>query len=307
MLKIGDFVFTKYPDVFKEDTVKGRIYMAGSLPTSEEYQQLIKTVELRAPLHLFGSDRERRVLVASSRFYEHAVWGFRYELELLEREPLDLSRTRLSDMTVERIGESMLSPRFRIVAQLDDTKEQLPIRKIIDYDFDIQIRVTEDTEVFRIRFEDQYLGRPARKDFSSWTSASRVAVEILMGYLEEGELISVARGEASRIKHGTRASGNWIILRGSGKARARPQEYEYSIRESSFFESSFERTGQGTLLVRIKTPLIPDLKPKDLVDIYLPHMNMDQYTKTIDFVDHVMSLKDVYTRITYVEKTGQSI
>jgi hypothetical protein len=307
MLKIDDFVFTKNPDVFKEDGMKGRIYMAGSLPTREEYGQLQKTVRSKAFLRLFDSHCERQVLIASSEFHEHAVWGFRYELVLYEHTPINLSRTRLSDMVVERIGESMLSPRFRIVAQFDDTKEQLPIRKVVDYDFDIQIRVAEETETFKIRFEDRCPVRLDRKDFSRWTSASKVTVEILMGYLEQSELISVARGEASQVKYGIRASGNWIILMGSGKARARPQEYEYSISESSSFESTFERTGQGALLVEIKTPLIPELKPRDLVSIYWPEMEMSQYTKTIDSVDHIMGLKEVYTRITYVEKTKQSV
>jgi len=305
MIRIEDFEFSKPPDIFRR-MIKARhaeFYIAGSVSTPEEYIHLKETLRSKPVLEFFDSSELTRVLVADQRFQTHAVWGFRYELLLMEYKPIHMRRRKIIDNIIEDIGERILSPRFRIIVELDGEQDEISSRKIIDYDFDIRIGLLEDTERFKVKFEDRNPLESARKNFNKWTQSPELSVEVFLGYLEQGDLVSVAKGKANQIKHGIRASSNWIELEGSGKARTRPQEHVYSLQGGeNILDGSLSRTEQGSLLVNITTVLIPELKPKEMIDVFWDELGILQSAAKIDSLKHRMSLHGAFTKIAFTMK-----
>jgi len=308
MIRIEDFEFSKRPDIFRR-RIKARrkeFYIAGSVSTQEEYSNLTETLRSKPVLEFFDSRKLTRVLVGDERFQTHAVWGFRYELLLIEYKPIHLRRRKIIDNTVEDIGEKILSPRFRIAVEFDGEHDEIASRKILDYDFDIRIGLLEDTERFKIKFEDHNPLESARKDFSRWTQSSELSVEVFLGYLQQGDLVSVAKGKANRIEHGIRASSNWIELEGSGKTRTRPQEHVYSLQGGvNVLDGNVSRTEQGNLLANITTVLIPELKPNEMIDVFWDQLGILQTAAKIDSLEHKMSFRGAFTKIAFaIKKTS---
>lgn len=306
MIKIGDFNFSKPPEIFRvhHGQRSTRFFLAGSVPDQDEFGRLQETLHGSGILDLTHELGQTRVIVADKNFLHDAIWGQRYELVLLEYKPVELTRHNIATAEVENIGDKLSSPRFRIVAEYEGGHQQLPRGDILDYEARIQIALTENDDEFKLKFKDKYPIVHSRADFNKWTIGRELTVEVLLGYLEQGDLLSVVRGAVHEISHGIDADGNWVYLHGKSKPQERAQEFDYLITDKNIFRGKVVRTEQGEFLVSLEIPLLPDLKPKDIVDVYWSGQGIhDMQMAKVDSVMHLLSTSRVpVTRFRFAMK-----
>jgi|SRR5208282_1842792 len=303
MLKIGDFDFPKPPEVFREH--KGVFFISGSFPKPEDAQRLKEILHSNLVLDLQYVGGQTRVLLGNTTFYHDVIWGHRYELELHEYTPLELTTRKIASGEIENIGEKMISPRFKVTAEQGVWNETIPKRKIIDYEVQLRVDLNEKGDSFRVLFKDQYVNEKARCDFSEWTTRFGIFVEILLGYLEQGDLLSVAKGKVTRISNGIVKPCNWVRLEGIGELRERMQQSVYLIKEGeNLIAGRLERTSDGPL-ARVKTSLLPDLKPRDSIDVCCKNLGIDNIENTsVHSVTHIFSSNGATTQFTFVPRSS---
>lgn len=299
MIKLGNFEFSKPPDVFQEhgDTIS----IAGSLPNLDDVERLRGLLKSSHILDLEYLESRERVLVGDTHFSIDAVWGQRYELLLHKYNPLKLTRRKVSTGEVENIGEKMVSPRFRVVVEHANWKDILPKRKTLYYEVKLRVNLYENGESFRLLFKDQFVAERERHDFSKWTTSPELFVEILLGHLEQGDLLSVSRGKVARISHGIVKSCNWVNLEGIGEPRKRDQESIYLIEEGeNLIAARLERTTDGRLVTHVKTFLIPDLMPKDSIDVRCKNVGIPNVKVVkVDSVAHTFDSTGAVTNFAF--------
>lgn len=183
-------------------------------------------------------------------------------------------------------------------------KESLPRGEIVDYKVHLRVDSHEKGQSFKILYEDQYPVEKARRDFSKWTANSGMSVEILLGYLEQGDLLSVAKGKVTRIANGIVKSCNWIRIEGDGELTERVQQSVYLIKEGeNLIEGRLERTPNGNPTARVKTFLLPDLKPKDSIDVFSKNLGLHNIeTAKVDSVVHIFGSNGSVTQFTFVPR-----
>ena len=305
LLKLGDFEFSKHPDIFRSHYGRrsSRFFLAGSFQRPEERFQLQKTIDAHRILELASEQRHTdRVVVVDSHFSSDAIWGNRYELVLAEYTPMELTRREIATNNVEELGEKVFSPRFRIIADYSNGHEELPRGDTLDYKVELRVDLCENSNLFKLKFKDQHLVQSARSDFSRWTKSPEVTIEVLLGYLEQGNLLPVIKGKVGSISHGINASGNWVSLEGKGESHGQEQKYVYSINDNNIFSGSVERTSEGRLRAHIETTLLPDLKPKDIVDFHSKNLGLDFQDGKPDSITHLFSLsRGGTTRFAFVK------
>jgi hypothetical protein len=92
------------------------------------------------------------------------------------------------------------------------------------------------------------------------------------------------------ISHGIHADGNWVYFHEKSKAQERPQGYAYLISDKNVFRGKVVRTRQGELLVSLGIPLLPDLKPRDIIDVYWSSLGIHQMQHPkVNSVTHLLS------------------
>lgn len=300
MIRIGDFELSRPPEIFRID--KGFFFIAGSLPNHDDARHLQEIVHSSTLLDFQHEETKTRVFVGDTKFISEPIWGERYELLLFEYKPIDLTRRKISTGEVENIGERMVSPRFRINVEEGDWKKSLPLRKTVEYKVKLRVDLNESSESLKLRFIDQHPIYEARQDFSRWTTSSELSAEVLLGYLEQGDLLPVFKGKVSRVSHGIVASGNWVKLEGTGSSRERTQEAVYFIEEgANLIAGRLERTEHGNLMARIRTLLLPDLRPTDSVDVCSKSLGIEKaQTVKVDSVRHVFKLSGPLTESRFV-------
>jgi len=143
----------------------------------------------------------------------------------------------------------------------------------------------------------------SRVDFSRWTIESPLVVETLLGHLEQGHLLSVTKGVVSRISYGIDADGNWVSLQGKSKPQARAQESSYLITDKNIFRGKVVKTEGGEFVVSVEVPLLPDLRPKDNIDVHWSGLGTHsmQITKP-NSVKHIVTPNNIVTRFAFVVK-----
>jgi hypothetical protein len=303
-IKIGSFEFSKPPDIFKEHG--GIFFVSGSLPIPDDAKRLKKLLTSGQVLDFEYEGRSVRVLVGDQTFSHDVIWGERYELLLHKYNKLELTRRKISNGEIENIGEKMLSPRFKVTAEQGNWKEILPRGEIVDYEVQIRVDSNDKGQSFKVMYKDQYPVEKARRDFSKWTVKSGISVEISLGYLEQGDLLSVAKGKIERISNGIVKSCNWIRLEGHGVSDERVQESVYLIKEGeNLVTGHLERAINGSLTARVKTFLLPDLKPKDSIDVFsknlgLPNIEMAK----VNDVTHIFESNGALTEFTFAPKAS---
>jgi hypothetical protein len=300
MIRIGNFEFSKPPDIFQNP--KGLFFIAGSLPNHDHAKHLREVLDSNTPLDFQHGEMQTLVLVGDTKFISDAIWGERYELLLYEYNPLELTRRKISTGEVENIGERTVSPRFRIIVEQANWKESLPLWETLDYEVKLRVDLSENTESFKLLFKDQFPADRRRHNFSRWTTSPELSVKVLLGYLEQGDLLPVFKGKVTRISHGIVASGNWVKLEGKGELRERTQESVYLIKEgANLIAGRLERTEHGSLMARIKTVLLPDLRPKDSVDVCSKNLGIEKVeTAKVDSVTHIFDLSGSFTQFRFV-------
>jgi len=300
LIKLGSFEFSRPPDIFRSH--KGLFFVAGSLPDPIEAKRLREVLESSRILDFQYEAIQTRILVGDTKISLDVIWGQRYELLLHTYNPLELTRRKISTGEVENIGEKMLSPRFKVAVEGTNWRESLPKRETLDYEVKLRIRLSKNAESFKIQFKDQYPVEKARHDFSKWTTSPDLSVEILLGYLQQGDLLSVSKGKATQISHGIVKSGNWVKIQGNGKLHERPQQSVYLIKEGvNIIAGRLERTVHGNLLAHIKTFLLPDLKPKDSIDVCSKNLGIHKVkTAEVETVTHIYDLNGALTQFTFV-------
>jgi hypothetical protein len=300
MVKIGNFELSKPPDIFQSH--KGLFFIAGSLQNHDDAKHLQEVLDSNTPLDFQHEEMQTRVLVGERKFISDPIWGKRYELLLYEYKPLELSRRKISTGELENIGERTVSPRFRITVEQANWEESLPLWETLDYEVKLRVDLSENTESLKLLFKDQFPADRTRHNFSRWTTSPELSVKVLLGYLEEGDLLPVFNGKVTRISHGMVASGNWVRLEGKGELRERTQESVYLIKEgTNLIAGRLERTEHGSLMARIETLLLPDLRPKDSVDVCSKNLGIENVEiAKIDSVAHIFDLSGAFTQFRFV-------
>jgi len=225
------------------------------------------------------------------------------QLALSEFRPVNLSRRDLKTNLVEDLREEMLYPCFKVVALHSAGRDEIPRNEALDYKVDLRVELSGTSETFKLKFMDQHPIEGSRKNFSTWTKSPEVTLEIFIGYLEQGCPISLAKGKAEHISHGSSAYGTWVKLNGKGELRRRQQEYAYHLKDDNIFGGSVEKTEQGSLLVHVKAPLLPDLRPEDTVDFYSPNLGTDSHVAKTISVAHILNFRGSSTRFSFVQET----
>jgi len=300
MIRIGNFELSRPPEIFQIH--KGLFFIAGSLPNYDDARHLQEVVHSNTQLDFQHGETQTRVLVGDTKFISDPIWGERYELLLYEYKPIHLTRRKISTGEVENIGERTVSPRFRINVEEGNWKDSLPLWETLEYEVKLRVDLSENIESFKLLFEDQFPADRRRHDFSRWTNSPELSVEVLLGYLEQGDLLPVFKGEATRISHGIFASGNWVKLEGKGELRERTQESVYLIEEGvNLIAGRLERTEHGILMARIKTLLLPDLRPRDSVDVCSKNLGIEKaQIAEVDSVTHIFKLSGPFTKFSFV-------
>jgi hypothetical protein len=63
----------------------------------------------------------------------------------------------------------------------------------------------------------------------------------------------------------------------------------------------FERTEHGSLVARIKTVLLPDLRPRDYVDVCSKNLGIENVKiAKVDSVVHIFALSGSFTQFRFV-------
>lgn len=300
MIRIGNFEFSKPLDFFQRH--KGLFFIAGSLQDHDDLKHLQEVLDSNTPLDFQHEEIHTRVLVGERNFVSDAIWGERYELLLYEYKPLELTRRKISTGEVENIGERTISPRFRIIVEQANWKESLPLWETLDYEVKLRVDLSENTESLKLLFKDQFPADRTRHNFSRWTTSPELSVKVLLGYLEQGDLLPVFKGKVTRISHGIVASGNWVKLEGKSELRERTQQSVYLIKEgANLIAGRLERTEHGNLMVRVKTFLLPDLRPKDFVDVCSKNLGIERVEiAKVDSVTHIFDLSGAFTQFRFV-------
>lgn len=225
------------------------------------------------------------------------------QLALSELRPGNLSRRDVKTNLVEGLGEKMLYPCFKVIASHSAGRDEIPRGKDLDYKVDLRVELSDTSEGFKLKFMDQHPIEHSRKNFSAWTRSPELTLEIFLGYLEQGCLTSIAKGKAERISHGISAYGTWVKLDGKGELRRREQEYAYLLNDDNIFGGSVEKTEQGRLIVHVKAPLLPDLRPEDTVDFHSRNLGTDFQVAKTGSVAHILNLRGSSTRFSFVQGT----
>jgi len=225
------------------------------------------------------------------------------QLELSESSPVNLSRRGVKTNLVEDLREKMLYPCFKVVALHSAGRDEIPCNETLDYKVDLRVELSGTSETFKFKFMDEHPIEQSRKNFSTWTKSPEVGLEIFLGYLGQGCMISIAKGKAERISHGSSAYGTWVKLDGKGEVRKRQQEYVYLLRDDNIIGGSVEKTEQGGLLVHVKAPLLPDLRPEDTVDFYSRNLGTGFQVAKTGSVAHILNLRGSRTKFSFVQGT----
>jgi hypothetical protein len=303
LFKLGDFEFSKPPDVFKSNYGRrsSQFFVAGSLEKPEELSRLRKLVDtpqlqILDLVHELGRDR---VFVNQSKFSSDAVGGIRYELVLEKFTPLKLLRRAIASNEVEDMGEKVFSPRFRVVVEYSNGHDELPRGRIIDYRVDLRVVLTKDGTAFSLGFIDQYPVVGARFNFSRWIKSPQIAVHVFLGYLEQGELQKIMHGSVEHISHGISASGTWVKLAGKGAALMREQNGVYLIDDDNLLGGKVEKLNEVNRRVYVRTILLPDLRPGDTVDFHSKNLGFGLLRVKPDSVIHIFRSDRAVTRFTF--------
>jgi hypothetical protein len=140
---------------------------------TDEFGRLQKAIRASVVLDLTHDLGQTRVLVADQKFVSDVIWGQRYELLLLEYKPQEFTRRNIATSEVENIGDKILSPRFKIVAEYQGGHQYLPRGDIVDFEANIQIALTESDDEIKVRFTDKYPAVNSRMDFQHVGRGSR--------------------------------------------------------------------------------------------------------------------------------------